>query len=64
MTQAGDEERRPVRMIANLNSDNVARPERFQLMREKLRTLFDSGKGVCNLATGVENRGAIAIFLQ
>ena len=64
MTQAGDEERRPVRMIANLNSDNVARPERFQLMREKLSTLFDSGKGVRNLATGIENRGAITIFLQ
>ena len=40
-------------MVANLNRDNVARPERFQLMRKKLRSLLDSRKGAINSAIPV-----------
>ena len=51
--QAGKKQRRPVGMVANLNRDNVARPERFQLMRKKLRSLLDSRKGAINSAIPV-----------
>ncbi len=53
LTQASDKERRPVGMITNLNRNNVAWPERFQLMRKKLRALLDSGKSARNFATRV-----------
>ena len=53
LPQAGKKQRRPVGMVANLNRDNVARPERFQLMRKKLRSLLDSRKGAINSAIPV-----------
>ena len=51
-------------MIANLNSDNVAWSERFQLARKQLRAVLDSGKGARNPAMPVENRWPIAILPQ
>ena len=62
--KASDQDRRPIFVVSDLNSDNTARRELFKLPFELARAFFYLGKFPEDLAVRIENGWAIFCAAQ
>ena len=64
LAQTSDQNRRPIFVVSDLNSDNTARRELFKLPFELARAFFYLGKFPEDLAVRIENGWAIFCAAQ
>jgi hypothetical protein len=59
LTQASDQDRRPIFMIANLERDHTTLGEAVDFWLEIARASFDIRKSSCNFPARIKDRGRI-----